>query len=90
MSGVTAGTKVSRHELSARVPSIESLLAYEVIFDVPSRELFAGTFEKVERLTKERAAALIAKLGTGMVDRRTMRKLELLRRLASDDRSHGT
>ena len=49
-----------------------------------------ANFEKVERLTKERAAALIAKLGTGMLDRRTMRKLELLRRLASADRSHGT
>jgi hypothetical protein len=45
--------KVSRHEHSARV--LEALPAYEVILGVAPRALFAGTFEKVEHLTKERA-----------------------------------
>lgn len=74
---VSMRNKVSRHEHSARVPSIEALLAYEVIFGVPPRVPFAGTFEKVEHLTKERAEGLIAKLTVDTVSRLTTRKIEV-------------
>jgi transcriptional regulator with XRE-family HTH domain len=85
--GLSKGNKISRHEHSARVPSIEALLAYEVIFGVPPRTLFAGTFEKVEHLTKERAEALIAKLAAQKLDPLTARKIQVLRRLVSQDES---
>lgn len=88
--GARKGTKVSRHEQSARVPSIEALLAYEVIFGAPVRELFAGTFEKVEDLTRERAQFLVAKLATEKLDRQAARKLESLKHLASGDRPDFT
>jgi transcriptional regulator with XRE-family HTH domain len=79
--GCNKGTKVSRHELSARVPSIEALLAYEIILDVPLRELFAGMFEKVEDLTRERAERLIVKLTSQKLNRVTAKKLLILSRL---------
>lgn len=70
--------KVSRHEHSARVPSIEALLTYEVIFGVPPRALFAGTFEKVEHLTKERAEGSIAKLTVHKVSHLTTKKIKVV------------
>lgn len=73
---VSMRNKVSRHEHSARV--LEALLAHEVIFGVPPRALFAGTFEKVEHLTKERGEGLIAKLTVHKVSRLTTRKIEVL------------
>lgn len=85
--GLSKGNKISRHEHSARVPSIEALLAYEVIFGVPPRDLFAGTFEKVEHLTRERAEALIAKLSAGKLTRVTAKKLQVLRGLVSHQKA---
>jgi transcriptional regulator with XRE-family HTH domain len=79
--GLSKGNKVSRHELSARVPSIEALLAYEVIFGVPPRTLFAGTFEKVEEQVRERAGALLAKLVAEKPTLVTARKIAALGRL---------
>jgi transcriptional regulator with XRE-family HTH domain len=83
--GLSKGNKVSRHEQSARLPNIETLLAYEVVFGIPPRILFAGLFEKVEHLTKERAGALIAKLAAQKLDRLTSKKIEGLRRLVSQE-----
>jgi transcriptional regulator with XRE-family HTH domain len=83
--GSSKGTKVSRHEHSDRVPSIEALLAYEIVLGAPLRELFAGMFEKVEDLTRERAEALIAKLSARDLDRTTARKIQMLRRLVTHE-----
>jgi transcriptional regulator with XRE-family HTH domain len=79
--GSSKGTKVSRHEHSARVPSIEALFAYEIILGVPLRELFAGTFEGVEERVAGRAGALLAKLVDEAPSRLTARKIVVLGRL---------
>jgi transcriptional regulator with XRE-family HTH domain len=79
--GLSNGNKISRHEHSACVPSIEALLAYELIFGVPPRTLFAGTFEKVEERVTERAQELLAKLAVEEPSRLTSRKLVALGRL---------
>ena len=47
--GANKGNKVSRDENYARTPTLESALAYEVIYGKPIRELFAGLYEEVER-----------------------------------------
>jgi hypothetical protein len=44
------------------VPSLETALAYEVIFGVPVRELFAGTFQQIEKKTRRRMHLLANKL----------------------------
>ena len=41
------GGKVSRDEYSARLPNLETALAYEAMYGKPVRELFAGLYEQV-------------------------------------------
>jgi transcriptional regulator with XRE-family HTH domain len=55
--GEWSEAQVSRHENSIREPSLETALAYEVIFQKPVRELFAGVYERVEAEVAERAKA---------------------------------
>jgi len=76
-------TEVARHELARRRPPVESILAYEMIFDAPARDLFAGVRENVEETTRKRAELLARKLRAKAPDPITTRKLELLQRLAS-------
>jgi len=42
--GCRSGAKVSRYERFARQPTLQTALAYEAIFGVPVRELFAGIY----------------------------------------------
>jgi hypothetical protein len=52
------GTCPGRHEAFVRTPSLEAAFAYEAIYGVPVRELFAGTYERAERGAARRARAL--------------------------------
>ena len=91
--GCQGGAKVSRYERFARQPPLQTALAYEAIFGVPVRELFAGLFHRVEGPIVRRAQSLARKLHTAKPDRLTTRKLQVLRAVASapvpapDDRS---
>jgi DNA-binding XRE family transcriptional regulator len=80
--GTRDGTKSCRHEQFARVPSLETALAYEAIFRAPVSELFAGIYEKAERATARRARLIKKRLRTG--GRRSDRKLKLLAEIARD------
>src|SRR5438093_13478244 len=60
--GYRSGTRVSRYERFARVPTLRTALAYESIFHAPVRELFAGLNERVERETERRARILATRL----------------------------
>jgi transcriptional regulator with XRE-family HTH domain len=84
--GPTGGAKVSRYERFSRKPSLETALAYEAVFGIPGRELFAGIFQKVEEKTKKRAQLLARKLNGGKPDRMTRRKLETLASISSGSR----
>jgi len=55
VNGMEKGIKVSRDENSVREPSLEIALAYEAIYGIPVRELFAGLYEQAERKVAERA-----------------------------------
>jgi|SRR5579862_41400 len=79
--GHQSGTKVSRYERRARRPLLETALAYEAVFKIPSRELFAGLYHKVEKRTRDRARLLAKKLGTAQPERSASRKLKLLNSL---------
>jgi len=60
--GCHSEAKVSRYERSARVPSLNAILAYEVIFQKPARELFAGIYDRAERETLRKVRQLVSRL----------------------------
>ncbi len=78
--GTSSGTKVSRYEGFKRFPSVISIFAYEIIFNQPIRELFAGTYTLVRRDVRARAEQLLNALSSvRKSDARTSRKIALLR-----------
>jgi transcriptional regulator with XRE-family HTH domain len=50
--------KVSRDENATRIPSLETALAYGLIYDIPVRDLFAGLYAEVEQAVAKRAKLL--------------------------------
>lgn len=87
--GTRDGSKACRYERWRRTPPLETALAYEVIFQTPARELFAGVFEQVERQVKTRARALHRRLSQAELGRFTDRKAEHLASLLSASRVAG-
>jgi DNA-binding XRE family transcriptional regulator len=83
--GTRAGAKSCRHESFARVPSLETALAYEAIFRAPVAELFAGMYERAERAAARRARLMKKRLGRGR--NCSDRKLRLLAEIAPEKRS---
>ncbi len=62
--GTRDGTRTSRYERFARIPSLETALAREGIFRAPVSELFAGVYEKAKRAATRRARLMRKRLGT--------------------------
>ena len=58
VKGEDRGVKVCRDERLAREPSLATALAYEVIYQRPVRELFAGVYDQIEREVAARASIL--------------------------------
>jgi len=56
------GAKVSRYERSGRIPDLKTIFAYEVIFQKPARELFAGIYDRAERETLRKVRQLVSRL----------------------------
>src|SRR5881397_3640280 len=75
--------QVSRYERRVRHPNLQTLLAYEVIFGGPARDLFAGIFEKVEKVTVKRAQLLAQKLDKCAPSHLTIYKRARLAAIAS-------
>ena len=57
-TGENKGSKVSRDESYEREPGLRAAIAYELIYDQPLRELFAGLYEQMERELAGRAKIL--------------------------------
>jgi len=81
--GCKSGAKISRYERFARQPSLETVFAYEAIFGVPARELFAGVYEQARAAIQSRARALSENLDGENTDASTARKREFLTTVAS-------
>lgn len=81
--GTAYRARVSRHELLTRHPEVAAVFAYEIIFRVPARELFAGAYERVERVTVERAVALAERLASRDPSKVLSRKLATLRAITA-------
>ncbi len=81
--GVGSGAKVCRHERFVRVRELETLLAYEAIYQRTLPELFAGVYEKVTKEIAARAQKLLAEMGQEPTTKRSARKFEALKNLAT-------
>ena len=81
--GTRSGAKICRYEKFVREPSLETALAFEVIFQKPVSELFGGIYQKVEQEVAARAKALGYKTVYRIPNQQNTRKLKLLTELAS-------
>src|SRR4051812_32639036 len=57
--GCGSAATLSRYELEAREPLLNTVLALEAVFGISVRELFPGRFRKVEQLVAKRVDTLI-------------------------------
>ena len=74
--------KVSRYEHSKRVPSLETIFAYETILGVPAHELFAGIQERARRHAMHRVKLLKSRLERRTKDPVLTQKVDFLRTVA--------
>lgn len=79
--GCRSGAKVSRYEHFSRVPSVQTAIAYEVIFQEHLRSLFPGLYGKVQDDVARRARSLLQRLAAQKIKPHEA-KLALLRTLA--------
>jgi transcriptional regulator with XRE-family HTH domain len=83
--GCQSGNKASRYERRTRKPNLETILAYELVFGAPARELFAGIFDDVADATLKRAQALAEKLKQNRANLLIAQKLETLEAINSGE-----
>lgn len=76
--GCKSGSKVSRYERSGRVPSLDTLLAFEIVFNEPASQLFRGRYESVRSDVRRRAARLSRKVDGRPFTPANKRKLDFL------------
>ena len=60
--GAASGTKVSRYENFTRMPAVNTIWAYEAVFNQPASELFAGRCETTRMAVRARAKRLLKRL----------------------------
>ena len=79
--GAVSGTKVSRYENFTRMPGALTIFAFEIVFNQPASELFAGSYDAIRLEIQKRARLMVKQLKAGpdTQDKKTLRKLELLR-----------
>ena len=76
--GSKSSAGISRHERLKQTPDLETLLAYELLFQTPVRNLFNSTHKEVEQKLKQRIRLLIRKLTKAGDGTRIKRKIEIL------------
>jgi transcriptional regulator with XRE-family HTH domain len=74
--GTHGGAKVCRYERFTRAPSLETALAYEVIFQKPISELFPGLFKKIQGEVAARAKATSYRVDLRESNPKAARKLK--------------
>jgi hypothetical protein len=79
--GAASNTKVSRYENFTRMPSTFTIFAFEIVFNQPASELFAGSYEAVRLAVQKRARRMVKQLSAqpDKQTKKTLRKLELFR-----------
>jgi transcriptional regulator with XRE-family HTH domain len=81
--GLKLPSAVSRYETGAREPDLRTALAYEIIFEAASRDLFHLVYAKVARQVAERAIELARTARGGGSDPRVEFKIARLMALVA-------
>lgn len=76
--GSKSSASISRHERFKQTPDLQTLLAYEMLFRTPVRNLFSSKHEEVDRKLRHRIRLLIRKLARTGHGRRFTKKIETL------------
>jgi DNA-binding XRE family transcriptional regulator len=76
---------IAKHESGEYPPTIDNIICYELLFQAPLFELFAGRYTDVTSLFKERVNGLIFLLERREQDEVTKFKIEALKAAISDD-----
>jgi transcriptional regulator with XRE-family HTH domain len=76
--GSKSSASVSRHERFKQTPDLQTLLAYEMLFRTPVRNLFSNTNSEVEQKLRHRIRLLIRRLMRAGEGRRIAKKIEIL------------
>lgn len=77
------GSQPSRYEHFSSIPSLHTVMALAVIFQVSVNELFSGEYQKVQNAVCRQAQRLEARLAAERPDQHTARKLALLKTIMS-------
>ena len=80
--GASDGAKVGRNERFRRRPTVEAVLACEVIFGAPAKDIFSGLYDDVCTKTVDRARRLADRLQSLPETPRTRRVLALVESIA--------
>lgn len=76
--GSKSSANISRHERFKQTPDLQTLLAYEMLFQTPVRKLFSNTHQEVEQKLRQRIRLLIRKLTRARHGLRIAKKIEIL------------
>jgi DNA-binding XRE family transcriptional regulator len=76
--GTKTGANICRHERLKQTPNLQTLLAYEILFGTPVRNLYSGVQQDVEHKLMCRIRLLIQKLDKSGRSRLKARKIEIL------------
>jgi len=87
--GLKSGQTISRYERLDRKPSLETVFAFQVLFDVMPHDLYPGLYQKVENLTRRRTQALIEQLEEELDEGAPSHKLDLLLQVLERTRPRG-
>ena len=74
-----SGQTVSRYECLDRTPSLETMFAYQIVFDAMPHELTPGLYEKVETITMQRIHVLADQLADDAKEGLALRKHDVLK-----------
>lgn len=76
--GCNSESKISRYENSVQLPNLKTVLALEVLYQIPPQNLFAGIYETEKQAMIQNAEQLVVRLNQSPPDQATMRKLSVL------------
>jgi transcriptional regulator with XRE-family HTH domain len=87
--GSKSGASVSRHERFKQTPDLQTLLAYEMLFRTPVRNLFSAKHQEIEKKLRGRIRLLIRKLIHAGQGRLIAKKIETLTAFLGEQVSLG-
>ena len=85
--GSQTSANVCRHEQSQQSPNLHTLLAYEMLFRTPVRNLYGGTYDKVADKLMGRIHLLLRRLTRSCPSKANMAKMEVLNHILREQES---